>query len=283
VLIWAGVALAAMLLLSASLNRVELSSGQPFALPFNPQLQPIPMNDVPGGAALLWLIRAVYFVALALTPVLVIWLIISPRARRDFLRLLMSFLPFILLFYFISTGLARMMNATKFEMGDAAREGIGDIAAIPPAEFVANPSPWLVWGVSLALGLLLAGVMALIVWRAWQRSRREQLPLIQLGQEAQEALDALQAGGDLRDVVIRCYLHMSRVVGEQRGIQRNLDMTPREFEDCLCEHGLPAEAVRQLTRLFEQVRYGAYQPAQRDERQARACLGAIVEFCAGAI
>jgi hypothetical protein len=70
---------------------------------------------------------------------------------------------------------------------------------------------------------------------------------------------------------------MVRILNEQRGIQRRKHMTPREFEIRLEEAGFPGEPVRQLTRLFEQVRYGAKALGAQEERQAVACLTAIVE------
>jgi len=114
--------------------------------------------------------------------------------------------------------------------------------------------------------------------RVWLM-RRSKMNLGKIAQQAQQALDALQSGGDLRDTVIRCYYEMSRVLRIQRGIQRTKDMTPREFESTLETVGLPAEAVHQLTRLFETVRYGAQNIGENEEQQAIASLTAIVAAC----
>jgi Domain of unknown function (DUF4129) len=70
---------------------------------------------------------------------------------------------------------------------------------------------------------------------------------------------------------------MNLVLSEQRGIQRQTAMTPREFELYLGQIGLKIEHIRQLTRLFERVRYGAGPPGEREEQEAVACLTAIVE------
>ena len=53
-------------------------------------------------------------------------------------------------------------------------------------------------------------------------------------------------------------------------------MTPREFEQVLGGLGLRDEHIQQLTRLFERVRYSAAAPGEREEREAEACLSAIV-------
>jgi hypothetical protein len=100
-----------------------------------------------------------------------------------------------------------------------------------------------------------------------------------LAREAQEALHALQAGVDLQDAVMRCYFEMGQILSEQRGIRRGETMTPREFERHLRGAGLPQQPVEQLTRLFEGARYGARVSGKREERQAIACLTAIVDAC----
>jgi hypothetical protein len=66
------------------------------------------------------------------------------------------------------------------------------------------------------------------------------------------------------------------VLSEQRNIQRPSHMTPREFETALAGQGLPRDPVQQLTRLFEDVRYGTRQPGEREERLALDSLAAIV-------
>jgi 2-iminoacetate synthase ThiH len=52
-------------------------------------------------------------------------------------------------------------------------------------------------------------------------------------------------------------------------------MTPHEFAQRLEKAGLPAHPVQQLTRLFERVRYGAFNPGKKDVDEAVACLNAI--------
>ncbi|HWQ12371.1 MAG TPA: DUF4129 domain-containing protein, partial [Roseiflexaceae bacterium] len=106
---------------------------------------------------------------------------------------------------------------------------------------------------------------------------RPQSALAQLAREAGAALAGLEAGADLRNTVLRCYAEMSRVLEARRGIQRDKTTTPREFEARLAAAGLRDEHIRRLTRLFERVRYGPRAPGPREEREALACLRAIVE------
>jgi uncharacterized membrane protein len=144
-------------------------------------------------------------------------------------------------------------------------------------EFVANPPQWLVLVASLVVAVLLASAVIGILWYVYRRRRQRANPLEKLAQEAQDALDALHAGRPWKDTVRRCYFEMSRVLRDQQGISRDKTMTTREFERHLVEAGLPREHVRGLTRLFEEVRYGAKVAGEPQEREAITCLTAIVE------
>jgi hypothetical protein len=145
----------------------------------------------------------------------------------------------------------------------------------PLPAFVPQPAPWLVALVSLVLvALLIAGI-----WYFWRRSRPVASPVTAL---AQAAIESIQAGGDVQSVVLRCYLEMSEVLGQQRGIERGRAMTPREFAQHLATSGVRDEHIQQLTRLFEGARYGAQPPSSRDEHAAVECLTAIVRAYGGA-
>jgi hypothetical protein len=53
-------------------------------------------------------------------------------------------------------------------------------------------------------------------------------------------------------------------------------MTTGEFENVLETAGIPHDPIHQLTRLFEAVRYGNWQPNLADEQTALQCLEAIM-------
>ena len=153
----------------------------------------------------------------------------------------------------------------------------GQVSSLPIAGFDAEPPRWLVQAARLGMALLLA---TLYVWGGrfvWRRLYRPPDPVERLARQARSALESLQTGVDLENVVVRCYVEMARILNERRGIERQRHMTAREFETRLEEAGFPGEPVRQLTRLFEQVRYGAKALGAHGERQAVACLTAIVE------
>lgn len=71
---------------------------------------------------------------------------------------------------------------------------------------------------------------------------------------------------------------MGKVVNERRGIARDLEMTPHEFAQRLVLAGLPANPVRELTRLFERVRYSPHTADEREVAAAVACLEEIAEI-----
>ena len=72
---------------------------------------------------------------------------------------------------------------------------------------------------------------------------------------------------------------MTEVVSRRRGFHRAVDVTPSEFAAHLEQSGLPAEAVRRLTRLFESVRYGARTSSPRESAEAADCLRAVLHYC----
>jgi hypothetical protein len=272
-LILSGVAIVAIVLLSAGLSELELLPGQPFSLGgagFEAQgFGPSPVVEI-----IMTLGRVLFVLAWLLLPAAIIYLIKSPEFRKRVLKSLLSMLLFLTIVYLF------MRVWSGFDRGQEIQfPGVlsppEPLSPAPTAEFVADPSQWLVLAASLALAVLLVASLVGIAWFFWRRRRPES----SLGRLARDALQALEAGANLKNTVIRCYFQMARVLDEQRGIRRQQSMTPREFERRLEGEGLPGEPVRQLTRLFEEVRYGTMVPGEREERQAIASLRAIVEAC----
>jgi hypothetical protein len=131
--------------------------------------------------------------------------------------------------------------------------------------------PLLLWLVGI--GLLLISVLV-GVWIF--TSSRQASPIDLVGLEAEKAWQALKTGLDLKDVIIKCYLQMSLALKKEQGIERKDFMTTGEFENLLEAAGIPHEPIHQLTRLFDAVRYGNWQPNTVDEQKAIQCLEAIM-------
>jgi hypothetical protein len=149
---------------------------------------------------------------------------------------------------------------------------------LPPVVYLEGPplgsvNPnliWLVW-IGLASGLILIGIRIFIL--TMRRPRSEDA----VKREAELAMRALRDGSDIRNVIVRCYLQMSLALQKERGIKLEETMTARDFKRLLEARGIPHDPVRQLTRLFEEARYGHRPSGPEDERIAFDCLNAIVQ------
>ncbi len=273
--LFAGAAVAALVLLAAGLPSLELSEGQ--ALPrFRQAAETLYAPSQSTSSELLGnAIMVLFFVGVLLFPISLVYLILSPDARKRVLRSLG------LLLWLVALVLLIRARPDFFEQlqGAAAGGWSPDEATVAAAGFSANPPLWAVWGTAIVVGGLLAAGLVAVAWYVWRQTRPQESSLAQVGLEAQAALDALQAGADLKDTVLRCYFEMGRVLREQRGISREESMTPREFERYLGEAGLHDDQVARLTYLFEDVRYGAKVPGEREEQEAVDCLTAIVKAC----
>jgi hypothetical protein len=272
-----GMATAALILLSTALTGLELLPGQPFSLSGEPSGGTGGSETLPGGEVFVLLLRAMIAIFVSLLPVAIIYFIVSPEFRKRVLRNFLPMLSLFLMFYLL------MRSSPDFLKPAEEAQPLAPLAEgfpeAPTPEFVASPPQWLVVVANLVLALLIAALVVGAVWLLWRLQRQRVSPLERLAQEAREAIEAIQAGADLKNTVMRCYYQMSQVLREQRGIRRQRAATPREFERQLEQLGLPGEQVRQLTRLFEKVRYGAKTVDEDEARQAIACLTVIVEFC----
>jgi hypothetical protein len=145
-------------------------------------------------------------------------------------------------------------------------------AAFPQGEGWTEP-PRILYQV-LVVGIGAAGVWLFV---QWIRERRA-APQNRILHEAEGAVNALQAGKDLRNVILRCYFQMAATLQEEQGLERSPDMTVREFEAILAQMGYPAPPVQQLTTLFEKIRYGEKEIGAQDEAAALESLNAIIQF-----
>jgi hypothetical protein len=266
-----------MILLAGGLAEMELVPGRPFSLGSNMPSE----RGAPGAPAnveaLLVLFSVSFALAWFLMPVAIVLLIISPKFRKRVLRGIVSLAVFMVLAYMLASGLAERSRDGGEGLMPGGLSLPGQLSSLPIAEFDAEPPRWLVLVASLGMALLLAALFVWGGWFVWRRLCRPPDLAERLARQARSALESLQVGVDLENVVVRCYVEMARILNERRGIERERHMTAREFETRLEEAGFPGEPVRQLTRLFEQVRYGAKALGAQEERQAVACLTTIVE------
>lgn len=234
-----------------------------------------------GGEMWIFLFRILFISMLIGLPLAVVYFIISPEFRRQVLRKMAVWLPIVILLYMIATRERDEQPRTP------GRPGLGmefpDIMGGDPGIFedlqkiLQSPPLWLTVLSSFVLALVLALIIIGVIHIVWLS--RQPPPLQILAETAQHTIHQVRSGDNFANAVIRCYAEMSQTLNASCGIQRHATMTPREFEVFLAEFGLPSEPVRQLTRIFETVRYGDKTPRNEDEATAIASLQAIVAAC----
>jgi len=151
----------------------------------------------------------------------------------------------------------------------------------PVPEFTPPPSAsWVSYLVSFGI----VALMIIVVWKInaiWKELNAPVAvsPIKKLASIARASLRDLSAGRDSTDVIMDCYYRMSDTVLAKKNMDRSASMTPSEFATQLEQAGLPSEAVRRLTRLFESVRYGGYKSDSASVNEAVTCLTTIVHYC----
>lgn len=98
-----------------------------------------------------------------------------------------------------------------------------------------------------------------------------------VGRAAGRAADRLEAETDTTNEVYRTWREMTELLH----VDDPRTSTPGEFAAGAVDAGLGREDVAELTRLFEDVRYGETQPSEEDERRAVAVFRRIEDRYAG--
>jgi hypothetical protein len=274
VIIIVGIALSAMILLSANLSELEFSFGEHFSIKNQSQSDDTGISLSFNGQVLIDIILALFALVQLILPFAILYFIVSREARKNVVKMLFSLLWILALYYLFSSG---KYPFTPLEMDFSSDLPTSELLTTD-INFAYTAPPWLITVMTIGLSVLIASMLVGAFMIVWRRIHRTASPLELVMHEAQDAIDALHAGDDLKDTVMRCYFEMSRIISKQHGIRRDKAMTPREFERNLVKAGLPSEYVRQLTRLFEAVRYGSKIPGEKEEHQAISCLTRIIEF-----
>ena len=233
------------------------------------------LSELTGPDVMLLLERYGMIVPLLCFPVSIIVMLVSPEVRKHVLRMLLS-LMWIIMLYFVyqSIGSVIQNNMENLQQTNLTPAPPSDLA--PYVEVPSTPE-WFVY----LIGFLIVAFLFIFSWIIYNRYLKPST-LVRIGQEAKETLAEIQSGANIKDAIIRCYYEMNRTIQTHRGVKREKERTPREFEEQLHEAGLPKHHVKMLTRLFEQVRYGAKTASKEEETQAISCLTAIIQYVEGA-
>ncbi len=272
-----------MVLLAMSLPALKLERGAGLLLPFAASPQGSVGSLAERADWFIWLFRGLLAVAIVAIPVYIVINLFSPEGRR---RLLADVILFAVIWAFASYladhPLTPASPAAEIQQQaeDEAPPDATDGAQALPA-FSAHIEPWMI--AVAAGGLAAAGALAayLIVRFLPRPEPVADAALESLADQAQTALTALSAGDSLENVIVACYVQMSHTLRDSRGIERSRTMTPAEFQTELVQRGLPAQPVAQLTRLFEQVRYGRQAAGEAEQKHATESLAAVVAYCRG--
>jgi hypothetical protein len=276
-LIWLALGALALVIIAGGLGSVTFQPGKSFSRPL-PEITATSPAAVGSGFdadTFFVVMRGVLAVALLLLPISLIYALMTKEGRR---RLLTNVILVILVALIASQ--AKQIEKRQSEV--QAPEVVGGIRPLPEAGGNLPPEPpapseEFVWIASI--GLVAVG-LAVAVWLGRNLLfKREVPPLAKIALEAERARADLAGGGAVEDAVVRAYRQMSRIVADARKLHRSQAMTPREFEAYLAKAGLPAGPVEELTRLFEEVRYGGLVPGAPERQAAIDSLGAIAAAC----
>lgn len=280
IVLLAALALGALTVLAFSLDEVPFNEGQHYSSAEAAAPPPVSARNVTDAWADVPLWKQIVLWGLVSLMVLLVGLLLSPELRKKLFKLIARMaVTAVCIYYFL-----KLYGDKLFGFQMLAGEGVqkGDPANTQPMPTFQPPqvSPMFSYLVSFAFALLWIVVMWGL-YKGWKKylALTAKKPLDEIAHIARSSLDELRSGRESSDVIINCYLRMSDVVADKRRLHREIAMTPQEFAIRLERAGLPGDAVRRLTRLFEIVRYGDRKSAPKDVTEAVTCLNTILHYC----
>ncbi|HSL27742.1 MAG TPA: DUF4129 domain-containing protein [Anaerolineales bacterium] len=277
VLFLALLALGALTVLATSLEEVPFRDAQRFALEEAEESEPAPALAQDWQQAPVDDNFLVLLLVLLVAGLIVI--VLSPDMRKQMLKILprVAFAVATVLFLIHNYG-DRLFAPEPEPVGGGSPAAGANISTpvFEPPEVASSFSYLVIFGVAL--------FWLVLIWmgyRAWKKYslQKSYAPLEEFARIARSSLEELSAGQNSSDVIINCYLRMSDVVSDRRRLERAPAMTPHEFAVRLEQAGLPGDAVKRLTRLFEAVRYGDRKSGPKDINEAVSCLNTILHYC----
>jgi hypothetical protein len=273
-LFWIFLTALAFLLLSGSLSSIQLKPGQPFPLPYEgdttaPSVDTLSTEPTMKTPTSSWVQGIAAFGFLLLLAFIGINLL----TKIDRKKLLRFF--FIIIFIFAVLSFLPLFAASRPSVFPNQTQS----TVVPPTQIGSIPA--LEQPPSLVTWLLLVSYAAVFIsfglWLLRKAIARED-PRSEFALEAEKALAALRTGEEFNNVIIRCYMQMQKLLLDEQGIEREVFMTPGEFEAHLASEGVPSEPLHNLTRIFEEVRYGHKPTSVHNEQKAIKCLMDISKY-----
>ena len=278
VILLALIALASMTFLSIGLRNVSFSNGQTIAredaepVSTPPDLYRYPLEQIPR------MTQIIVFASLTALLVLIGFLL-SPEARKKILRIIIRVAITAWGIYYLMKNYPEIFAVFNFGFNSNAAQTASDaVSDLPPPVFTPpQTTPLLSYAITLALTFALL----YIVWILYRNRPEAGGPAVlkKIAGIARSSLRDLSSDNESTDVIMNCYYRMSDVVADKKSLQRGTGMTPGEFATRLEDSGLPGDAVRGLTRLFEGVRYGRKRTGTEERKEAVDCLTSILNHC----
>lgn len=273
-------ALAALMILASGLGGMDFREGQQFGTGTASGIRSAAFEAISNMKAVPFqtqLIVAILFVILFA----MIGMLLSPEMRK---RLIKAVIRAILTFWLLSiifTRYPNILNQLALNLS-AFNPELGETTAGATAPQF-TPPPSASW-VSYLLSFGLLALALFIAWKAYSFWRELNAPSSEISKTkiakiARASILDLSAGRESTDVILNCYYRMSDAVSRRKNLERRASMTPSEFASRLEAEGLPSDAVRALTRLFESVRYGGQRSNPNMVNEAVACLTSILQYC----
>src|SRR5574340_162086 len=233
------VALGAAVLLSSTLSGLQLGSGDPFPGASGQTSGPaevVPSRALPAAESV-----PIFRGLLAIGGLVVLVYILVRLVTLTNIKAL------------IGAGLALvaivvlLLSLPRIPTGEAVPMAAEELAGEAPSfEYATSPlgkpPPAFTW--IAAIGAL-AGA-AMVVFTVLHHSRRPASMAGQIGHEAQMAVQAIRSGEDSTNAIVRYYLQMTKLIAKERHLERDHNMTVREFEAALEAVALPPGPLRKL-------------------------------------
>ena len=230
-----------------------------------------------------WLQMSV--LALVICMVILVGALLSPELRKRLFKIMIRVGLMYWALYILFTRYRELIPEMGLNLlgaeGAPGSASTGEpVPQFIPPQNVSLTSYLISFGIAVLLVIVARRVY--VAWKEMETSKAEP-SFKKIAGIARSSLHDISSGRDSTDVIINCYLRMSDVVANKRKLNRSVAMTPGEFAGRLEQAGLPGDAVRRLTRLFEKVRYGGYRTDSNAVNEAVACLTTILHYCGEAV
>jgi len=278
VILLAVLAVGALMGLAVGLRNVPFREAQPFGRNEANTARGIPLQLVNAILSIPINTQLVIWVLFVLMSVF-IGMLLSPEMRKRLIRIAIRVAITYWALWILFTRYRDVLAQIGLNLAAPANAPGSSGNGLPPPVFTPPAAAsWTAYLVSFTVAVLLI----LLAWKMnsiWRELNTPASPMQKIARIARSSLRDLSSGQDSSDVIMNCYYRMSDVISDKRNIERKASMTPHEFAVRLEQAGLPADAVKRLTRLFESVRYGGHRSDPLAVNEAVTCLTTILQHC----